>query len=46
MQQARRCSDRTAFMYMGQLIEHAETMRLFEAPSHKQTEAYITGRFS
>jgi phosphate transport system ATP-binding protein len=46
MQQARRCSDRTAFMYMGQLVEHGETMQLFEAPTQKQTEAYITGRFS
>jgi phosphate transport system ATP-binding protein len=46
MQQARRCSDRTAFMYMGRLIEHGDTMRLFEAPVQKQTEAYITGRFS
>jgi len=46
MQQARRCSDRTAFMYMGRLIEYADTMQLFEAPNEKQTEAYITGRFS
>jgi phosphate transport system ATP-binding protein len=46
MQQARRCSDRTAFMYMGRLIEYADTMQLFEAPAEKQTEAYITGRFS
>jgi phosphate transport system ATP-binding protein len=46
MQQARRCSDRTAFMYMGRLIEYADTSVLFESPSEKQTEAYITGRFS
>jgi phosphate transport system ATP-binding protein len=46
MQQARRCSDRTAFMYMGRLIEYTETQTLFESPSEKQTEAYITGRFS
>jgi phosphate transport system ATP-binding protein len=46
MQQARRCSDRTAFMYMGRLIEYTETMKLFENPTEKQTEAYITGRFS
>lgn len=46
MQQARRCSDRTAFMYMGRLIEYTDAQTLFESPSEKQTEAYITGRFS
>ncbi len=46
MEQATRCSDRTAFLYMGKLIEYDETMRIFEAPSHPDTEAYISGRFS
>ena len=46
MEQATRCSDRTAFLYMGKLIEYGETLRMFENPSHPQTEAYITGRFS
>lgn len=46
MEQATRCSDRTAFLYMGRLIEYGETMQIFERPSHPETEAYITGRFS
>jgi phosphate transport system ATP-binding protein len=46
MEQATRCSDRTAFLYMGRLIEYGETLQLFEKPSHPETEAYITGRFS
>lgn len=46
MEQATRCSDRTAFLYMGRLIEYGETMQIFERPSHSETEAYITGRFS
>ena len=46
MHQASRCSDRTAFMYMGRLIEFAETTRIFNNPKSPQTEAYITGRFS
>lgn len=46
MEQASRCSDRTAFLYMGQLIEYGETLSLFENPSQRKTEAYITGRFS
>ena len=45
MQQAGRCSDHTAFMYLGQLIEHGETERIFTNPSNPQTEGYITGRF-
>lgn len=45
MQQAARISDRTAFFYMGQLIEHDETETMFTRPSLKQTEDYITGRF-
>ena len=46
MEQATRCSDRTAFLYMGRLIEYGETMQIFENPKHAETEAYITGRFS
>ena len=46
MQQARRCSDKTAFMYMGKLIEFDRTDKIFERPSQQQTEHYITGRFS
>jgi phosphate transport system ATP-binding protein len=45
MQQAARCSDRTAFMYLGDLIEFDETDKIFTAPSQKQTQDYITGRF-
>jgi phosphate transport system ATP-binding protein len=46
MEQAARCSDRTAFLYMGKLVEYAETLHIFETPSHPDTEQYITGRFS
>jgi len=45
MQQAARVSDYTAFMYMGELVEHANTNTLFTNPSKKQTEDYITGRY-
>jgi phosphate transport system ATP-binding protein len=45
MQQAARCSDRTAFMYLGELIEFDETEKIFTKPGMKQTEDYITGRF-
>ena len=45
MQQAARCSDRTAFMYMGELIELDKTDKIFTKPGKKQTEDYITGRF-
>ena len=45
MQQAARVSDFTAFMYMGDLIEHGLTDTLFTNPSKKQTEDYITGRY-
>jgi len=38
-------SDRTAFFYLGELIEYDETKRMFTAPSKKQTEDYVTGRF-
>lgn len=45
MQQAARVSDRTAFFYMGKLIECDQTEKIFTNPSLKQTEDYITGRF-
>lgn len=45
MQQAARVSDYTAFMYMGDLIEHGLTDNVFTNPAHKQTEDYITGRY-
>ena len=45
MQQAARVSDQTAFMYMGELIEYADTNTLFTTPSKKKTEDYITGRY-
>src|SRR5918992_233892 len=45
MQQAARVSDRTAFFYLGELIEHGETGKLFTNPEKRQTEDYITGRF-
>jgi len=45
MQQAARCSDYTAYMYMGELIEFDKTDQIFVNPSRKETEEYITGRF-
>lgn len=45
MQQAARVSDRTAFLFMGELIEYGRTSTLFTNPSEKKTEDYITGRF-
>lgn len=45
MQQASRVSDRTAFFYVGKLIEFGETTEIFAAPKEKKTEDYITGRF-
>jgi phosphate transport system ATP-binding protein len=45
MQQAARVSDHTAFMYLGEMIEHGPTRQLFQAPKERLTENYITGRF-
>ena len=45
MQQAARCSDYTAYMYLGDLIEFGATGELFMKPQRKDTEDYITGRF-
>lgn len=45
MQQAARVSDRTAFLYMGKLIEYADTETIFMNPREQQTEAYVSGQF-
>ena len=45
MQQAARCSDYTAYMYLGELIEFGDTEKIFIKPVRKETEDYITGRF-
>ncbi|MGV6875422.1 phosphate ABC transporter ATP-binding protein PstB [Pseudochelatococcus sp. B33] len=45
MQQAARVSQFTAFMYLGELVEFAETTKIFTAPNDKRTQDYITGRF-
>jgi phosphate transport system ATP-binding protein len=45
MQQAARCSDQTAFFYLGELIEVDRTERIFSGPSRKETEDYVTGKF-
>jgi phosphate transport system ATP-binding protein len=45
MQQAARVSDRTAFFYMGKIVEINDTRVLFSKPDFKQTQDYISGRF-
>ena len=45
MQQAARCSDYTAYMYLGDLIEFGATEQIFFKPARRETEDYITGRF-
>ena len=45
MQQATRVSDRTAFFYMGELVEFDDTRKMFSNPSDPRTLAYVTGRF-
>jgi phosphate transport system ATP-binding protein len=45
MQQAGRVSDRTAFFYMGELIEYDDTKKMFTNPEKEKTQNYITGRF-
>ncbi|TDQ59076.1 phosphate ABC transporter ATP-binding protein (PhoT family) [Mesocricetibacter intestinalis] len=44
MQQAARCSDYTAYMYLGELIEFGETKQVFNQPKEQRTEDYISGR--
>lgn len=46
MQQAARVSDKTAFFYLGELVEYDDTKQMFTAPQDKRTQNYITGRFS
>jgi phosphate transport system ATP-binding protein len=45
MQQAARVSDKTAFMYLGELIEFDDTNKIFTSPRDRRTQDYITGRF-
>ncbi|MBN2299730.1 MAG: phosphate ABC transporter ATP-binding protein [Acholeplasmataceae bacterium] len=45
MQQAARISDKTAFFFMGEIIEYGDTSHIFSTPDHNKTEEYITGRF-
>jgi len=45
MEQAARIADFTAFMYIGELIEHAETSQIFQTPKNPLTEKYLTGSF-
>ena len=45
LQQAARVSDRTAFFFVGRLVEYAPTDQLFTSPKEERTEAYVTGRF-
>jgi phosphate transport system ATP-binding protein len=45
MQQAARCSDYTAYMYLGELVEFGETDQIFMKPRRRETQDYITGRF-
>ncbi|GAC1415504.1 MAG: phosphate ABC transporter ATP-binding protein PstB [Burkholderiaceae bacterium] len=45
MQQAARCSDFTAYMYLGELVEFGQTDQIFMHPAKKETQDYITGRF-
>ena len=45
MQQAARVSDRTAFFYLGELIEFNDTKEIFTNPNNQRTQNYITGRF-
>lgn len=44
MQQAARCSDYTAYMYLGELVEFDETKKIFDKPQNQKTEDYIKGR--
>jgi phosphate transport system ATP-binding protein len=45
MQQAARVADRTAFFYLGELVEHGDTKAIFENPKDPRTHDYVTGRF-
>jgi phosphate transport system ATP-binding protein len=45
MQQAARISDLTAFFLLGEVVEYADTEKIFQMPADRRTEDYITGRF-
>ena len=45
LQQAARVSQKTAFMFLGELIEYEETQKIFENPGQEKTKDYVTGRF-
>jgi phosphate transport system ATP-binding protein len=45
MQQAARCADQVAFLYLGELVEVAPAVELFTAPRERRTQEYVTGRF-
>lgn len=45
MQQAARVSDKTAFFYLGELVEYDETKKIFTNPQKERTQNYVTGRF-
>ena len=45
MQQAARCADQVAFLYLGELVEVGPAAEMFTAPKQKRTQEYITGRF-
>ena len=45
MQQAARISDKTVFMYLGEMIEMDDTDKMFTSPAQQRTQDYITGRF-
>jgi phosphate transport system ATP-binding protein len=45
MQQASRCSDRTAFFFEGEIVEDGQTEQLFTRPKHQKTEDYVSGKF-
>ncbi len=45
MQQAARVSQKTAFMYLGELVEFDDTTKIFTSPQERRTQDYITGRF-
>ncbi|MEO0448048.1 MAG: phosphate ABC transporter ATP-binding protein, partial [Verrucomicrobiota bacterium] len=42
---ATRVSERTAFFYLGELIEYDHTRTIFDTPAKKETEDYVSGRF-
>jgi phosphate transport system ATP-binding protein len=46
MQQAARVSDKTAFFYMGELVEYGATQQIFNQPVDIRTQQYIAGKFS